>query len=172
MVKTIALFLLAFFVGLTLEATFIHGAFPALVGPDLILILVLYLAFHWRNTPGAVGAFILGVGEDFASARFIGPNAAGNVIAFLVVAALANRIYAEKGVASAVVAFLASVAKLGGLLLMLKIYINLPLSEVTLSTALIESTLTAVITPLILRFFSPSNTLLRSPAAADAYRRY
>ncbi len=83
--RIIITFVLAALIGLTIQASVVHTSAPAAVAPDFILILTVAIALFYHSPGGALGAFLLGMLADFASAQYVGPNAAGCVVSFVLV---------------------------------------------------------------------------------------
>ena len=147
---------------------------PVVAAPDFILILVVYLGLYAKSPGGALAVFLLGLGGDFASARFVGPTAAGCVAAFFLVTQISNHIYAERGLAVVFVSFLASILKSAVYLAMLVVYTSSTIISVhVLSIVLGEATATAVLSPLVLHLFSWSRLpgAAKSLPASEVYRR-
>ena len=154
MIRNIVVFMFATLLGLAVQATLIHSLLPTMAAPDFIVILAFYLGITHKSAGGAVGAFLLGLAGDFATAKFIGPNAAGCVLAFSFVVLLSNRIYAERGPALIVVSFLASVVKSIAALVMIYLYTQATFAPgEVFRTLLWEALFTALVAPLVLRFF-------------------
>ena len=65
-----------------IQGTLIKPLSPSAIAPDFILMFVVFLALYHPTAVGMVGAFLLGCAGDFASGEFVGPNAAGCVVAF------------------------------------------------------------------------------------------
>jgi rod shape-determining protein MreD len=152
MIKTPLVFLLFFLLGIFIQATLIHSLFPDVVVPDFLVILVVFLGIRSRNPLGAVGAFLIGVGGDFATARFVGPFAAGSVIAFYLTVFIADHLFSEKGFTVAFTAFVASLAKNVAAGVLLLFYTDFDFFRwKLLSTLLLEALFTALLCPLILK---------------------
>jgi rod shape-determining protein MreD len=109
------LFFSFFFValfGLMFQASIIKTPFPSAISPDLIVVLAVILGLRYRTLFGLLGAFSLGLLSDFASGQYLGPNAAGAVSAFLLAGVIANRVYADKGLALFIIVSFCSLAKI------------------------------------------------------------
>lgn len=154
MIRNVLVFTVAMLLGLAVQATLVHSLLPTMVAPDFIVILAFYLGITHKSPGGALGAFLLGLSGDFATAKFIGPNAAGCVLAFSFVVLLSNRIYAERGPALVVVSFLASVVKSLVALAMIALYTQATFAPgEVFRTLLWEALITALVAPIVLRFF-------------------
>jgi rod shape-determining protein MreD len=173
MFKRVLVFFLAFVLGLLIQA-FVHSFESAWIAPDFILILVVYLGLYHKSAWGVVGAFVLGLGADFAEARFIGPNAAGCVLAFCLTVELSNRFYAEKGLATALAALPASAAKLFGYSLILAVYTNVTVLNRSIAVGMVkEVILTAALTPFVIRalLWGGGRAFSRAVSMSEVYRR-
>ena len=163
MMRLVATFAVLLVLGLLVQATLVHSLFPSAIAPDFLLMLVFFLGIHHKSPLGAFGAFLLGVVADLASARFIGPNAAGAVIAFAFVAYSSGHMFAERGAISGILAFFASLVKSIVFLTMMRFYagISFPIEEVT--TVLLEALFTGILTPIALGLLRPtrSSTFMR-----------
>lgn len=87
-----------------------HLGLPEAAVPQLLVVVVVSLAFSEVNAFGSVMAFVLGLLLDFSSAVLIGPWAGSFVIVFGALALLSNRLFIESGVAAMVISGLAVVA--------------------------------------------------------------
>ena len=96
----------------------VHIATP--FKPDLLLIIVVYMALRGTFEAGTPLAWLLGLLKDVFSGLYLGLNAFTFLLIFLVIKNVADRLYAESGflfVVTVAVATMASVAM--DLLLML-----------------------------------------------------
>ncbi|MFN8391644.1 MAG: rod shape-determining protein MreD [Bdellovibrionota bacterium] len=145
-------FLVAGLIGLLIQATLIHASFPAAVAPDFIVILTVAVSLYYHTAWGALGAFCLGLFADFASADYLGPNAAGCVAAFCLVGLIANRVYADKGIAITIITFVCSIAKSATLLLLYYLYVDgFIVPDGIFGSASWEAFLSALLAPFVLR---------------------
>ena len=153
MMRQICIFLIFALLGLGIQATIFHSTFPELPAPDFILILVVAVSRLYHTRWGVLGAFALGILADFASARYLGPNAAGCVIAFLIVGLIANRMYADKVIAIFFITAGTSVAKSLTAILMFYMYVpDFSVPPSILKTVVLEALFTAMLAPVVLRF--------------------
>ena len=147
-------FLVYFFAcagGLFLQSTVFHTSFPFIPAPDFIVILVVALALRSPSVSGAVGVFLMGLFADVVSGQFLGPNAAGSVVAFLVVVNIATRVYAERFFAVMLVVFLCSMVKSLVQLLLLATYLDGDyFAQATLWQLVTEACLSALFAPIVL----------------------
>jgi len=152
MMKTVIVFFIAFLIGLFVQATLLHSLFPDIVVPDILLILVVFLGVRSRTPWGVFGAFLIGIGGDFASAKYLGPFAAGSVSAFLVTVFIANHLFSEKGFTIAFTAAAASIAKNLTAGIIISIFTGLSILKFSfLSTLLLEALLTGIVCPILMR---------------------
>jgi len=172
MAKTILLFFIAFICGVFIQGTLLHSVLPSIVSPDLLVILAVFLGLRARTPWGAVGAFIIGLGADFASAKFLGPCAAGSVVAFASTVFVANHFFSEKWFTVSITALLASLAKN-----LTQVFILVAFTEMELfkaqffSTILIESVLTAAFAPLVVKLLAPRYQASSSYSSRSSLRR-
>jgi rod shape-determining protein MreD len=145
-------FLVAAFTGLLIQATLVHSSFPAAMAPDFILILTVAISLFYHSAWGALSSFALGLLADFASAEYLGPNAAGCVLAFCLVGLIANRVYADKGIAVGIIAFVCSLAKSATVFCVLYFYVDeFVFSQSLFHSMMWEAFLSALLAPLVLR---------------------
>jgi rod shape-determining protein MreD len=164
MIRRILLLFSAAIVGFFINATLIHSLAPAAIAPDFITVLVVCLALRFRHAGGVFGAFLLGVLADFASAQFVGPNAAGSIVAFCFVLFLSNKIYIERTPSIMLVAFLAACAKSITYVLMLAAYASVNvMSAHVVGVILLEALFTGLIAPILFRLvnFAPGRSRQR-----------
>lgn len=174
MIREALVFLLAFLIGIFIQASVFHSLSPAFIAPDLILLLVVVLGLHSKNAFGALGAFLLGIGADFATARYVGPNAAAAVLAFSAVVALSNRLYAERGPAVIFVAALACFVKYCVYAGIFYVYTSWNMfSSQFLRIAIGEAILTGICAPIVfaLMRWARGESLLRPLTAGLAGKR-
>lgn len=158
MIRTAVVFLVALILGLFVQATWVHYLAPSAIAPDFILILVVYIGLRHRNMWGALAAFALGIAGDLASARYIGPHAAGCVSAFFFVTVSSSHMFAEKDVVTGFLTFLASLVKSTVFVLMIHFYLSVPLSLRDGWIIGMEAFITAIITPIVLRLLRPARS--------------
>lgn len=155
MIRQSLIFLAAFLLGVFLQSALVHAIDPGFIAPDLLLLLVVWLGLHAKNPWGAAASFLLGAGADFATARFVGPNAAGFVLAHCAVVELSNRIFAERGIAVSLVTLAASSVKLVTYSLILLAYTSITVvTRDTASTLALEALFTAALAPFALKLFA------------------
>ncbi|GEM_PF-5494762 len=169
MFRTVLIFSFACLLGLLIQATLVHAIFPSAVAPDFILILVVFLGLKHNSVLGVVGAFVLGVAADLASGQFIGPNAAGCVVAFALVLVVSKKVYAEHVIAVMFLTALCSCAKGLTMALMFLNYLKLDFfSADTLQLVLSESALSGLVSPLVIKLLLWSS--YQAPTATRRFR--
>lgn len=136
--------------GTVLNAALIRSIWPAASTPDFPLILTVAISLYFYNPLGVVAAFLLGLLADFSSAQFLGPNAAGCVLAFITVGLIANRMYAENFIAVMIITFTCSLVKTGIYLAFLALYFQTRSSEDLSRMIILEALLTALISPFLI----------------------
>jgi len=167
LVKTTSVFFL-FLLGIFIQGTLIHSRFPDLIVPDFTVLIVLYLGLRCQNIKGLLGAFFLGLLFDFSSATYLGPHAAGCVVAFCVTGVIAKRVFAEKAFAIMSIAFWGCLFKSATYALLLVVYVSSDLfSFNSLQRVVLEAVFTALIAPLVLGFFIPKQSTSRFSSAAS-----
>jgi len=89
--------------------------FPAVPGlplvPDLILVLVVYLAVRHQTVGSACGAFLLGYFVDTFSGTTLGVNAVALTAVYTGVHLIARHLWLERGAPLMVIVFFACVAR-------------------------------------------------------------
>jgi rod shape-determining protein MreD len=102
--------LLVSIVALVAQGSARHMGLPEIAVPQVLVVVVVSLAFSEVNAFGCVMAFVLGLLLDFSSAVIIGPWAGAFVVVFGVLALLSQRLFIESGVAAMVISGLAVIA--------------------------------------------------------------
>ncbi len=152
MIRTIVLFVVAAMLGIFIQATIVHASFPAAAAPDVILILTVILGLRYRSVSGLFGAFLLGILADFASGQYVGPNAAGGIVAFLAVGSIASRVYAERALAVVMITFLCSLIKSLVLVSLFALYIKPDVLNLNLlNMILLEALFSGIVAPLVMK---------------------
>jgi rod shape-determining protein MreD len=140
---------------LGLVATWIQGAvvrsFVSDYGvvPNLILIIVVYLAFHEVNSFGAFLAFLVGFEFDLFSGIRLGPWAGSCVLVFGLLACFAQRMFVESALATVVAVFFSSLA--ASIVYLLCTYELHPLTSGRVLIILVEALFSAVLAPVVFR---------------------
>jgi rod shape-determining protein MreD len=101
--------------GLGLVAIFLQGSLlriflPDFLAPNLIISIVVFLAFYNNSPFGALLTFILGIELDLygGNPSLIGPSAGALVLAFGIIASVSQRVYLESSFAIGVMAWVSS----------------------------------------------------------------
>ncbi len=176
MLRLILTFLVAGLLGLFIQSSVIRSSFPAAPVPDFLLILVIAVSRHFHTPLGAVGAFALGLLADFGSAQYLGPNAAGSVVAFYIVGLIANRVYADRAPALFIITFLCSLAKSAIAILFFELYLkDFVLPAGSLRIVLYEALFSGLLAPIVLRLLrvrvSPSSMSTNKMQSSPLFRR-
>jgi len=150
MKKAVVILLLGL-VLLIIQETARYYSRPSLdVVPNLLIVLVVLLAFHELTVLGAVLTFILGVQYDIAAGTgVIGPWAGAFVGVFFLTGVLSQRVFSESGIS---VVFATALAT--GLSAVIYHLINFKVSTQLPSSAkliLLEALLTAIVGPLLFK---------------------
>ena len=136
-------------IGLTLiffQGTIMHALLPAAVTPNLLIVLVVFLAFYEATVFGTVLVFVLGVILDmYSSSLLVGPWAAAFVTVFGVLALLSQRIFVESFWAAVLSGLLASL--LSDLVYLLVVFEFHPTGTQFVSIAFLSAVATAIVAP-------------------------
>ena len=153
MIRVFFIFLFFTIFGLFIQGTLLPAVSPWFVTPDIILILILVTGLYVRNVRGLFTAFILGLISDFASVQYVGPHAAGALVAYWVVIIISQKVYVEHFIGLIVLGFVASFCKLVVYTSIIAIYqgIDLPFMAGA-KTVLLEALFTALLTPIFVFF--------------------
>ena len=100
-------FLAVGIVALVFQVTLRHLGIPESFVPQIMVLLVVSLAFSEVNAFGCFMAFGLGLLLDLSSATLIGPWAGAFVVVFGALAVVSQRLFIDSSVASIVISFLA-----------------------------------------------------------------
>lgn len=148
--KQLLAFLAFGIVGLVFQATVLGEDGLLRFVPDALLVLSVFVAFRSPSASGLLVAFLLGLMGDCASARFLGPNAAGCMAGFLVTVALSRWVLADHGAGLFGLTALASLVKSVVVLVFIRAYFPIHESIVliagrVLAEALLSSILAVVV---------------------------
>ena len=103
------LYLLAGLAGLIIQGSVLKVILPFNAVPNLVLILVVFLAFYRNRLDGPFFAFMLGLEYDlFGSHLLLGPNASAAVVVYFVVTSFSKRLFVESSFTFAMVVLVAS----------------------------------------------------------------
>ena len=106
--KLSLLFLLAGFLVVLLQTTFLHLLPLGPIVPDLILVLCVYWGLNHPTVGAVLGSFLLGYSVDVFSSPVLGHNAFAMSLVFLAVYLSSRCIWIHNPLLSAAVVFLAS----------------------------------------------------------------
>ena len=170
-------FVIILILGLSLNSTVFHYTNPSFIAPDIIVILSVIIAFYYPNVVGLFFAFILGLLADFASAKYLGPNAGGSVLAFALVGIIANRIYAEKMIAVGIIVFICCLAKSSFQYLMFYSYVKSEYIDYLYIFKIIffESIVTGIFAPIIMKLLKVTgvtHSLVMNKSGTTASYKY
>lgn len=132
---------------------FIQSAFgrAGLYTPDLLLLIVIALAFSMQNSAGVIISFFLGLLSDLASGVYLGPFAAAYVCAFCFAGAVSRRVFADKLFAVMGVTFFACIVKSLVFTLFVKYFV--PHAVINYKIYMVEAILTSIASSIVLRIF-------------------
>jgi rod shape-determining protein MreD len=102
--------LLCGLVALFIQGALLHCGLRPYLMPQLVTLLVVYLAFHEVSTVVTFVVFGLGLLLDFSSAILVGPWAGGLVAIYGVLAVLSQRLFVESSFVVSITAFFAAIA--------------------------------------------------------------
>jgi rod shape-determining protein MreD len=91
-----------------LQTTVLPAMLPRDWVPNLILVLVVWLALHQRGAGGAVGAFLLGWFLDTFSGTLLGVHAFACTVTYLAVWMVGRTLWTDRGVSAMGMVFVAS----------------------------------------------------------------
>lgn len=145
-----------FVLGLGLVAAFIQGTVlrslmpESMIAPNLLVVVVAFLALYEADAWAAVIVFLLGLELDFSSGGLIGPWAGAFVVVFGLLASLSQRIFVESAITAFVAALLAC---LGSTLMYIALSYQFQTSEAVpvafSGRGFIEALLTAFCAPIL-----------------------
>ena len=151
-IRTILLFSVAVILGLFIQGTFVRSFAPGAYAPDIILILIVMVALSAPTVWGLLAAFILGLLADFSTALYVGPNAAGAVVAFGFVVFCSSKVFADKWLAISALTFVASCLKSLICLLMFGLYAGVNFFSIDyLNIALVEAVGSGLLAPIVMK---------------------
>lgn len=113
----------------------VHVATP--FKPDLLLIVMVYLALRGSFELGIPLAWLLGLLKDVFSGLYLGLNAFSFLLVFLVIKSVADRLYAESGFLFVVTVVVATLVSVTGNLLLLLMFTQTPGIAYSMVAALI-----------------------------------
>lgn len=90
------------------QATVLPALLPRPLVPNLVLVLVVWLALHQRGAGGAIGAFLLGWFLDTFSGTLLGVQAFAMSATYLAVWVVGRTLWTEQGVSAMAMVFAAA----------------------------------------------------------------
>ena len=108
--KRICGLLLCGMIAVFIQGALLHCGLKAYLMPQLVILLVVYLAFHEVNAVVTFVVFGLGLLLDFSSAILVGPWAGALVAIYGVLAVLSQRLFVESSFVACITAFFAALA--------------------------------------------------------------
>ena len=146
--RKFTLILLLGLIALLIPGTIFKTLLPQFIAPNLLVILLVYLAFYEGNALGAVVAFCLGLQLDLCSGLLIGPWGGGYVAVFCFLVLCSQRIFIESPLVVSIACGCASFLTAGLYQAMLIfVYGEGRFAGEVVRTALMEAGFTAVVAP-------------------------
>ena len=106
--RKVLIILLIGFISSLIQGTIFRTLFSSLAIPNLVTIIVCFLALYEVNALGVFLAFLLGLELDICSGVLVGPWCGAYILTYAVLSSLSPRIFIESGVAAFVVVSCAS----------------------------------------------------------------
>ncbi|WKZ57417.1 MAG: rod shape-determining protein MreD [Bdellovibrionota bacterium] len=132
----------------TLVQVIISGVLPEFIAnPNLLLGLVIFLAFHEATPLSAFLVFGLGLIMDLAGGLILGPWAGAYCLVFAAIASVSQRVFIESYASTAFAAFFASLLTSTLVLMLTGVLTTRGWSSLT--TLLSEACLTALLAPMV-----------------------
>lgn len=135
-------------ISLLLQGALVHAVAPAGVGVNLLVAVVVFLAFHEPTARGAILCFLIGIVFDIQGARVLGPWGTGFVLVFGLLSGMAQRIFVESTFTIIVLVFSGTLISSIVALLLGFDWSRIAVSGIFGSLA-VESLLTACVAPFI-----------------------
>lgn len=128
---------------------------PSLFAPNLVLPLIIFLAFYHKSSWGVFISFLIGLEYDlFASRTLLGPNAGAFAVVYGLVACFSQRLFLESFVTVALTALVSSFVSQGIYLLFVSQFVALGTADsLLLGLSLPESITTALLSPILFYLF-------------------
>lgn len=127
---------------------------PGMVVPNLLAVVLVYLAFYEPNVRGAILAFALGFELDLCSGVLLGPWAGAYVLVFALLVLSSQRVFIESAFVIVIGVFIASflTVSLHHLILAL-VHDEINYEWSILFDTILEAALGAIIAPFLFYFF-------------------
>jgi len=144
---------LALFV-LLVQGTLLRSFLPGFLIPNLMIVLVTFIALNDDSVSGALVAFFCGLLLDLNSGLLLGPWSAACILIFGVLTTLQQRLFVESALALAVVVSVASLAASAvvGLLLWQFTGPEARIIPLILSEALMSALVSPILFPILRRW--------------------
>lgn len=124
--RAVLLLVLSIFGAVVLQAAVLPRYVAPYFKPDLLLIIMVFLALRGSYQTGTPLAWLLGLLKDVFSGLYLGLNAFTFLIIFLFIKSIADRLYAESGFLFVVTVSAATIALVAGNFLLLFLLANVP----------------------------------------------
>jgi rod shape-determining protein MreD len=145
-----------------LQTTVFPAVLPAAFTPNLLLILVAYLALRHQSLAGVTGAFLLGYLLDTFSGTRLGVQAFALTAAYGSVYVIARRLWTETGLSVMGMAFLgACVQAFAAALVLCLVEPPAPVWQHMLSHGFVEAAVAALVAPAGFAFVAWEKRVLR-----------
>ena len=147
-----------------LQGSLLRNILPDFLIPNLIVSIVVFLAFYENSPYGAILAFLLGIEIDLYGGNplLIGPSAGALVLLYGILASVSTRVYLESKFAVIIMSILSNVFY--SFIFSLLIYEFNDAAVRYFSFSLSNSLVTGVITPFLFIILSKIYNLNRGPS--------
>ncbi len=146
---------------LILQTAIFSNLFAGQYVPQLMAIVIMFLAFYWRTTGGLIFCWLLGLLLDFQIAVLLGPSMIASIMIFFIFSTIANNLYINSQfvlvLSGAVGAFLLIFIQQ----IIQNIFIDVGLSNLLalMKDALATALIAPLIFPLLSRWFLTSSKI-------------
>ncbi len=96
--RTVILFLCLVLVSIAIQVSLLPVFIRPNFKPDLLLVIMVFVALRGSFETGAPAAWVLGLLDDVCSGLYLGLNAAAFLISFLVIKSISDRLYADSAI--------------------------------------------------------------------------
>ena len=141
--------------------------------PNLMLPLVVYLAFYLPTPAGAMSAFLIGLEYDiFASRSLLGPYAGAYVVVFALVASFSQRLFLESLVTVCLTVFVSVLISYAVYVILVSQFMPVGSLIAEMGRYLfVEGLVTACVTPFLFQLFNWTIRLDTKAVPAERARR-
>lgn len=163
LVITISIFIFGL-ITIFLQGSLLRAVLPDFLIPNLVISLVVFIAFYENSPFGALLAFILGIEIDLysGSPHLIGPSSGALVLVYGVTTSLSQRVYVESAFAVLIMSAISSV--LYSLIYSLLVFEFNDSSVRYFSMSVSNAIVTGLVTPLVFRILNISKIIKRNAA--------